>query len=144
MENNKNTCDIAREIYQNAHTGLQSISNLLPEVDYPDVKEELLSEYEAYEKILGEISSYMVERGIKREDIGLMQKAMMWSSIKLKSLAGLDKNKIADMMIKGATNGLTELTGIKNSNELDGELETLLNKLLKIEEDSVESFKKFL
>ncbi len=132
------------EIFQNAHIALQSISNLSPEVKDSDVKDELLTEYEQYEGLISDLSTYMEKNGFEREDIGVMKKAMLWGSIKMKTLTGADKSKVADMMIKGATMGITELTSLKNDGHLSDETSEFLDRLLKIEEDSIERLKKYL
>jgi hypothetical protein len=62
----------------------------------------------------------------------------------MKTLTGADKSKVADMLIKGATMGITELTSLKNDGKLEPEVEEYLDKLLEIEESSVERLKRFL
>ena len=132
------------EIFQNAHIALQSISNLSPEIKDSDIKDELLTEYEQYEGLISDLSTYMEKNGFEREDIGVMKKAMLWGSIKMKTLTGIDKSKVADMMIKGATMGITELMSLKNDGHLSDECNEFLDRLLKIEEDSIERLKKYL
>ena len=41
------------DIYRNAHLALQSISDLIPDVEDDDIKTELIEQYEGYEKIIG-------------------------------------------------------------------------------------------
>ena len=144
MENEKINAHALNEMFQNAHIAMQSISNLSPEVKDNDVKEELLTEYDQYEKFIGELSAYMADKGLKPEDIGVMKKAMLWGSIKMKTLTGADKSKVADMMIKGATMGITELTSLKNDGNMSEETSSLLDKLLEIEESSIKRLKEFL
>ena len=144
MENEKINSHALNEMFQNAHIAMQSISNLSPKVEDNDVKEELLSEYEQYENFISELSAFMTEIGLKPEDIGVMKKAMLWGAIKMKTLTGADKSKVAEMMIKGATMGITELTSLKNDGKLDEKTVEFLDKLLKIEESSIERLKSFL
>ena len=144
MENEKINSHALNEMFQNAHIAMQSISNLSPKVEDNDVKEELLSEYEQYENFISELSAFMTEIGLKPEDIGVMKKAMLWGAIKMKTLTGADKSKVAEMMIKGATMGITELTSLKNDGKLDEKTVEFLDKLLKIEESSIERLKTFL
>ena len=144
MENEKINAHALNEMFQNAHIAMQSISNLSPEVKDNDVKEELLTEYDQYEKFIGELSAYMTQKGLKPEDIGVMKKAMLWGSIKMKTLTGADKSKVADMMIKGATMGITELTSLKNDGNMDSKTVEFLDKLLNIEESSIQRLKAFL
>ena len=133
------------DIYKNAHIALQSISDLLPSVEDDDIKDELREQYDGYEKIIGKISTFMYENGVEPQDINLLKKAMMWSSIKMKTMFNNSKNQVAEMMIKGTVMGITELTAMKNeqSNLNDGII-SLLDELLALEEEYEQRLKKFL
>lgn len=133
------------DVYKNAHIALQSISDLIPEVDDEDIKEELKEEYEGYEKLIGEISSFMAENGVEPKDVNPLKKAMLWSSIKMKTLFDNSRNQVAEMMINGSVMGINELTAMKNeSSNLDDGVKKHLENLLSLEENYVERLKKFL
>ena len=133
------------DVYKNAHLALQSISDLLPAVSDEEIKNELKEEYEGYEKIIGEISSYMAEKGVEPKDVNVFKKAMMWGSIKMKTIAGPSRNQVADMMINGTVMGINELTAMKNEKEnYDEDVAKFIEKLLSLEEDYQERLKKFL
>ena len=133
------------DIYKNAHIALQSISDLLPAVDDEGIKKELQEEYEGYEKIIGNISTFMAENGIEPKDVNPFKKAMLWSSIKMKTLMNNSKNQVAEMMINGTVMGINELTAMKNeSKNLDDEIISLLDELLSLEEEYEQRLKKFL
>ena len=133
------------DVYKNAHIALQSISDLLPAVDDEDIKAELKEQYEGYEKIIGEISSFMAQNGIEPKDVNPFKKAMLWSSIKMKTLFDNSRNQVAEMMINGTVMGINELTAMKNESEkLDSGVLDLLERLLSLEEDYEQRLKKFL
>ena len=133
------------DVYKNAHIALQSISDLLPEVDDNDVKNELQEQYDGYERVIGKISSFMAENKIEPKDIGAFKKAMMWGSIKMKTMFNNSKNQVAEMMIKGTVMGITELTAMKNEQtNLDQGVLDLLCELLSLEEQYEERLKKYL
>ncbi len=144
--NNKDYNEKAiNDVYKNAHLALQSISDILPSVEDTELKTELSEEYEGYEKAIGEISTFMAEKRIKPKDVGKFKKAMMWGSIKMKTMINNSKNQIADMMIKGTVMGITELTAMKNESEnLDEEVKNHIVSLLSLEESYEENLKKFL
>ncbi len=133
------------DVYKNAHIALQSISDILPEVVDENLRVELKEQYEGYEKLIGEISTYMAEQKLEPKDINPMKKAMLWSSIKMKTLFNNSKNQIAEMMIKGTLMGVTELTAMKNEKEnLEQGVYEFVEKLLNLEEDYQERLKKYL
>ncbi len=133
------------DVYKNAHIALQSISNVLPAVKDEELIKELKEEYDGYEKIIGKISSFMVERGIERKDINPLKKAMLWSSIKMKTLMDNSRNQIAEMMINGTVMGINELTAMTNEKEtLSEEITPLIEELLALEESYEARLKRFL
>ena len=133
------------DTYKNAHIALQSISDLLPSVEDDGLKKELTDEYDGYEKLIGEISSFMAQKGLEPKDISPIKKAMMWSSIKMKTMVNNSKNQITEMMMKGTLMGVTELTAMINeSQNLEEGVLELVQKLLSLEEEYLERLKKFL
>lgn len=145
MENTDYNVKAINDVYKNAHIALQSISDLLPEVVDDDIKAELQEEYDGYEKIIGDISTYMAEKGIEPKDVSPFKKAMLWSSIKMKTMFNNSRNQVAEMMINGTVMGINELTAMKNEGQnLEPEILDLLNKLLSLEEEYEQKLKKFL
>lgn len=136
MEDKKIIEESLNKIYRNAHIALQSISNVTEETEDSEMLKELKEEYEGYEKIIGEISSYMKRLNLEPKDIGVVKKTMMWSSIKMKTIADNSRNHLADMMIQGTVMGIIELYTVLSMNKsvLDEETLSLINKLLDLEE----------
>ena len=145
MDKNEYNIKAINDVYKNAHIALQSISDLLPSVDDEDIKSELKEEYEGYEKLIGEISTFMAENDIEPKDVNPFKKAMLWSSIKMKTLFDNSRNQVAEMMINGTVMGINELTAMKNEQtNLDPAVLEHLEKLLKLEEEYEQRLKKYL
>ena len=133
------------DVYKNAHIALLSISGLMPAVKDNGIKKELKSQYEGYEKFVGNVSSYMAENGIEPKEINPLQKAFMWSSIKMKTLTDKSRNRIAELMIKGTVTGITELTAMKNEKgNFSEETVAFIEDLLTLEESYEKKLKKYL
>ena len=145
MDNKEYNEKAINDVYKNAHIALQSISDILPSVDDESLKVELKEQYEGYERVIGEISTFMAENNITPKDVNPLKKAMLWSSIKMKTMFDNSKNQIAEMMIKGTVMGITELTAMKNegTNLSEGVLEKVI-LLLELEENYNERLKKYL
>ncbi|MBE5753706.1 MAG: hypothetical protein E7340_00010 [Clostridiales bacterium] len=145
MEFNDYNKKAITDVYKNAHIALQSISDLIPEVEDEGIKNELQEEYEGYEKLIGEISSFMRDNGIEPKDVNPLKKAMLWSSIKMKTMFDNSKNQVAEMMINGTVMGINELTAMKNEGtNLDENILSFVERLLELEEDYEQRLKKFL
>lgn len=133
------------DIYKNAHIALQSINDILPQVDDDKLKKEIQSQRDGYTKIIDEISAFMSLNKLEQKDINIFAKASMWTSIKVKTMINNSKNQIAEMMIKGSVVGINELIAMKNEKErLNDGVKSLLEKLLDLEEYYAESLKAFL
>lgn len=133
------------DAYKNAHIAMQSISNVLPAVENEALKAELNREFKGYEEHIDKISLFMSENGIEEQDINGFKKAMLWSSIKMKTAFNNAKNHIADMMIQGTVMGINELSAMQNESEnLNDEIKPLIIDLLKTETLYEKSLRKFL
>ena len=133
------------DVYKNAHIALQSISDLLPEVEDKEIKGELQYQYEGYEKVIGKISSFMAENGLEAKDVNPLKKAMLWGSIKMKTFMNNSRNQIAEMMINGTVMGINELTAMINEKEsFNEQISALIQELLSLEEEYEQRLKKFL
>ena len=145
MELNEYNVKAINDVYKNAHLALQSISDLLPAVEDEDIKEELREQYEGYEKIIGNVSTFMAEKGVEPKDVNPFKKAMLWSSIKMKTMFNSSRNQVAEMMINGTVMGINELTAMKNEgSNLDEEVSSHLEALLSLEEEYEQRLKKYL
>ncbi len=146
MQDKKVNEEALINIYKNAHIALQSLSNITSEVEDLDLKQELLDEYEGYEKMIGEISRYMKENDIEPKDINPLKKAMLWSSIKMNTLTDRSKSHVADMMVQGTVMGIVELTQLKSESGsvLNEDVLDFADRLLKLEEGYEEKLKTFL
>lgn len=133
------------DTYKNARIALQSIADIMPRVVSGGLKKELKEQYEGYDKLVGEISSFMLDNGLSPKDIGIFKKTMLLSSIKMKTLVNNSKNHIAVLMIKGSMMGIIELRAMLNeSKNLTEEVKNYIQKLAKLEEEYLERLKKFL
>ena len=56
MELNDYNLKAINDVYKNAHIALQSISDLIPSIKSEELKKELQTQYDGYEKIIGTIT----------------------------------------------------------------------------------------
>ncbi len=147
MENNfKKSEEILAEIYRNAQLALQSIVDILPEVEAEDLKEEIMREHEVYEDISARASMLARDRGLELKEPNVMKKAMMWGSIKMNTLTDNTRSHIAEMMIQGTVMGITSLKTSQSqmSEGADKEIVDLLKEFIKIEEGFEKTLKGYL
>lgn len=134
------------EIYRNCQLAIQSISDVLPEVDDEELKEEIARQHEEYEKISAKAATLAKDKALKIKEPNPVKKAMMWSSIKMNTLTNNSRSHIADMMIQGTVMGLTSLKtsyGERPEND-DEEISSLMRELIAAEENFEKRLKEYL
>ena len=78
----KKSEEILSEVHRNCQLALQSISDILPEAEDGDVREELLRQHDEYEHMCGRAAILAKDKNIELKDPGPIKKAMMWSRMK--------------------------------------------------------------
>lgn len=145
MQLNDYNLKAINDVYKNAHIAMQSISDLLADIPDNQLKSELVWQFNGYKKFIDELSKFMKENDITPKDVSFMQKAMLWSSIKMKTLTNKSRNQIAEMMIKGSVTGINELTAMANEHDnVDENILPFITKLRDLEEEYQQRLKKFL
>ena len=109
MEEIKKSEEVLAEVHRNCQLALQSISDILPEVDDTAVKEELLRQHEEYERIGSKASILAKDKNIELKNPSPIKKAMMWTSIKMNAMKDDSRAHIAEMMVQGTVMGITEI-----------------------------------
>lgn len=146
MEQIKSDSEIVAEIYRNAQLALTSISNIVPEIEDGDIREEIMREHEEYEKVCSKAAQLALKYDLDLKEPGPIKKAMMWSAIKMGTASDNSAQNIAQMMIRGTVNGITSLKTSLTDGEkvMDVEVKKLLNELISLEENFEKKLKSFL
>ena len=136
MEELKKDSEVLAEIYRNAQLALTSISDILPEIDDVNIKEEILREHEEYERICSEAASLAHKFDVELKEPNPVKKAIMWSAIQMGTANDNSAQNIAQMMIRGTVTGLTSLKTSLTDGErvMDEEVKKLLCDLIDMEE----------
>ncbi len=143
----KKSEEVLAEIYRNSQLALQSISDILPEAEDSDVREELMRQHEEYEKIGGKAAILAKDKGIELKNPGPIKKAMMWSSIKMNTMTDNSRAHIAEMMTQGTVMGITSLKSTladMSDDNADQDIRSLIEELVKKEEEFENSWKSLI
>ena len=140
----KKSEEVLAEVHRNCQLALQSISDILPEAEDADVREELLKQHEEYEKIGGKAAIIAKNKNIDLKNPSPIKKAMMWSSIKMNTMKDNSRAHIAEMMTQGTVMGITALKtplGEMGEDYADKDIKELAEELLHSEEQFEKSWK---
>lgn len=148
MENqtHKKTEEALAEIYRNAQLALQSIADILPQVDDEEVKAELHAQHEEYERFSAKASVLAKDKGIELKEPNVFKKMMMWGSIKMSTLTDNSRAHIADMMVQGTVMGIDALRKTASELAVDGDddILALLDEMITQEEKFEKKWKEYL
>ena len=137
--------EILAEIYRNCQLAIQSISDILPECEDGELRKEMQSQHESYEKISAKACVIAKNKNIELKDPNPMKKMMMWGSIKMNTLTDGSRAHIAEMMIQGTVMGITSLKTTATKAECsDKEICELLQELIDLEEIFERTLKEYL
>ena len=147
-ENGKSVTKIFLDLlYKDVKMGAESIIDIMPKVSDEQMKEELTQELENYEKFSNKIKDLLFESGKKPEEESFMTKLMAKMGIAMNTMLDSTSSHIAEIMIKGATMGITSTTKLireyENTSCSENAL-ALARDIVKYEEKTIEKLKKFL
>ncbi len=133
----KKSEEVLAEIHRNCQLALQSITDILPETEETELREELMREHEEYEHFCAKAAILARDKNIELKNPGPFKKAMMWSSIKMSTMKDDSSAHIAEMMVQGTVMGITALkTTLSDMSRdmADEDIEALARELLAAEE----------
>lgn len=143
----KATTAFLLELYKNMKMGADSIVNVSGRVKEGDFRDELARELDTYEKFSHEIGKLIHEAGETPKEEGIMSKMMAKMGMAMNTMTDSTTSHIAQMMIEGATMGITENTKLIHEYEEKGVSEEALKlgrETVKYMEETVETLKKYL
>ena len=149
MENDckrKQSEEILSEIYRNVNYAMESIDDILPEVDHEGLKEEIRVQHDGYAQLSAKCAKVAKDKGIEMKEPSSFKKAMMKGSIKMSAMMDGSRNHIAEMMLKGTVMGITSLRTTQSDlpAEPDKEVANLLAETIELEEKYEKRLKEFL
>ena len=135
------------QLYKNTKMGADSIIDIMPKVANEELKTELTSELEHYEGFSKEIKTMLFDLGIEAQEENAMTKMMTKVGISMNTMLDASASHIADIMIQGATMGVTDTTKLVREYENTSCSEdalALAKKIIHYEESTLEKLKEFL
>ena len=133
------------EISKGACMGMDATKVLIEKTEDEDLKELIEDQYEEYEEIKEDIDKTYEKYSSKDpHETNVMNKAMTWYGINMKTLMDDSNSKISEILLQGTNMGIIEGKKILNNKNLDKEVEKIINKYVSMQEKYVEKIKEFL
>ncbi len=133
------------EISKGTCMGVDAIDYILEKVEDVELKKTLELERNKYKDIFKKIEDiYPKYNNDEVHKTSVMNKAMTWYGINMKTLTDHSTSKLAELLLQGTNMGIIEGRKILNNKDLDKQVKNIINEYVSMQEDSVEKLKTFL
>ena len=126
--------------------GMDAISYVASKVGDRKFQEVLDIEYGKYKKIYNRVDEIYSQYSEKSpQETNAMNKMMTWYGIQMNTIKDQSNSKISELLMQGTNMGIIEGRRLLNNNpSIDQEVKEILNDFVVMQEDSVETLKKYL
>jgi hypothetical protein len=137
--------DLLEKTYQNASIGVTAIENVLDQASSNKLVKDLGNQRKDYQALMEKSKEQLLQNGAEVKDKSFYDKAMMKSNVKMKIWQDSSDSHIADMVIKGSTMGITQITKLLHeSKNADGVSTQIANEFIQKEQHNIDVMKQYL
>lgn len=135
------------EVNKGTTMGMDAITYVSDKVSDERFQKVLDVEYGKYKKINQRVeeiySQYMQTK--EPQETNKMNKMMTWYGIQMNTMKDKSNSKISELLMQGTNMGIIEGRRLLNNNpSIDSEVKQILNDFVVMQEDSIETLKKYL
>ena len=144
MENQN--LNILDEVNKGATMGMDAISYVSEKVKDDNFKKVLDVEYNKYEDISRRVNNiYHNYSSEEPHETNAMNKMMTWYGIQMRTMTDDTTSKLSELLMQGTNMGIIEGRRLMNQNpNAAPDVKSILNDFVVMQEDSVETLKKYL
>lgn len=135
---------VLKNIYQASKMGLDSVEYIYPKVEDKELRKDLDEYKRKYHDIIGETKYRLDLMKAKPEDYSPMIKVMLWTGIQTQTMMDTSSSHIAELLIKGSSKGIVEMTKDVNNDLADENVRKIANTLIHYEKENIDKMKKYL
>ena len=135
------------EVNKGTTMGMDAIHFVSTKVGDERFKKVLDVEYGKYKDIANRVDNIYTEYTTQKEphETNAMTKMMTWYGINMKTMTDQSNSKISELIMQGTNMGIIEGRRLLNNNpSIDNQVKQILNDFVVMQEDSVETLKKYL
>ena len=133
------------EIHKGACMGMDAIDFIKDKIDDKKFKKEMDKEYRDYKSIKKQIKDmYPKYDNDDPHSTSVMNKAMTWTSIEMKTMNDTSNSNLAELLLKGVNMGIIEGKKILNNKKINEEVRDIVDTYVKMQEENVEALKQYL
>ena len=146
MENNN--LNILDEVNKGATMGMDAITYVSDKVGDQNFQEVLDIEYNKYKDISRRVNELYSNYSSKEpHETNTMNKMMTWYGVQMNTMKDKSNSNISELLMQGTNMGIIEGRRLLNQNQntdIAPDVKAILNDFVVMQEDSVETLKKYL
>ena len=135
------------EVNKGATMGMDAIHYVSNKVGDERFKKVLDVEYGKYQEITNRVNDIYNQYNSKKapHETNAMNRMMTWYGINMRTMTDQSNSKISELLMQGTNMGIIEGRRLLNNNpSVDTQVKQILNDFVVMQEDSVETLKKYL
>ena len=134
------------EVNKGTTMGMEAIHFVSNKVGDERFKKVLDVEYGKYRDIANRVDNiYSQYSQDEPQETNIMNKMMTWYGINMKTMNDQSNSQISELLMQGTNMGIIEGRRLLNNNpSIDNEVRQILNDFVVMQEDSLETLKKYL
>lgn len=139
--------NVLDEINKGATMGMDAISFISQKVEDNQFKNILKTEYNKYKDISARVNKLYNNFATNKEphETNTMNKMMTWYGIQMKTMTDDTTSKLSELLMQGTNMGIIEGRRLINQNaNASSDVKNILHDFVTMQEDSVETLKKYL
>ena len=139
--------NVLDEINKGATMGMDAISFISQKVEENQLKNILKTEYNKYKDISVRVNKLYNNFAINKEphETNTMNKMTTWYGIQMKTMTDDTTSKLSELLMQGTNMGIIEGRRLINQNaNVSSDVKNILHDFVTMQEDSVETLKKYL
>lgn len=138
--------NILDEVNKGTTMGMNAISFVSDKASDDNFKQVLNTEYNKYEDISRRVNNLYSNYSDKEpHETNTMNKMMTWYGVQMKTITDSTTSKLSELLMQGTNMGIIEGRRLINQNENAAkDVKKILNDFVVMQEDSVETLKKYL
>lgn len=141
----ENNIKILDELNKGCCMGSDAVKFVLDKIDGKEFKktvENLLEKYEDLEEKINKVYSKYSDN--EPDETTMMNKAMTWYGIQVRTINDSSATKLAEMLLQGLNMGIIDGEKLLNHESVDKKVAGLIKEYIDMQEKAVEEIKPFL
>lgn len=138
--------DVLNQINKGATMGMEAISQVLKKAQDNTFQEVLDIEYNKYDKISKKVNElYSNYCNNQPEHVNSGTKMMTWSGVQMNTITDSSTSKLSELLMQGTNMGIIKGRKLLNEHpEISSDVKNILSDFVTMQEDSIETLKKYL